>query len=371
MLIKNEKFVLFSFAGFLLIALSFKGIDKVLIPNDSINRTSISSDTIIPDSNKTEKPVYIDPLSYDTTNLFSRCWNTRSTVSYSSERKKGYSDSTFITLLDADTSWAFPVDDKIVSKFGYRGRNHFHKGLDVHLRRGQEVKAVFPGKVRYARYNSGGYGYLVIIRHYNGTETYYAHLSKLLVSSNQEVKAGDVIGLGGNTGASSGPHLHFEIRLEDKAINPEKIFNLNTKCLVVNKLVLSKDIFSARGKVSSVSSRTKFENSDKEGIFRHCDHGHHSLKKVTPKVTEISNPVIAKKKTELIKKNTVSSKKNSSVKSQSKKTSNSLAKYHFTKKGDCIYSIARKHGVSVNTIYRYNNLSSNSILRVNQKIRVR
>ena len=118
MLIKNEKFVLFSFAGFLLIALSFKGIDKVFIPNDSINIPSISSDSLTPDSNKTETPIYIDPLSYDTTNLFSRCWNTRSTVSYSSERKKGYSDSTFITLLDADTSWAFPVDDK----FNHEGR---------------------------------------------------------------------------------------------------------------------------------------------------------------------------------------------------------------------------------------------------------
>ena len=124
MLIKNEKFVLFSFAGFLLIALSFKGIDKVFIPKNSIETPSTLSDTIIPDSNKVETPIYIDPLSYDTTNLFSRCWNTRSTVTYSSERKKRFTDSTFITLLDADTSWAFPVDDKIVSKFGYRGRNH-------------------------------------------------------------------------------------------------------------------------------------------------------------------------------------------------------------------------------------------------------
>ncbi|MDG1841941.1 MAG: peptidoglycan DD-metalloendopeptidase family protein, partial [Crocinitomicaceae bacterium] len=243
--------------------------------------------------------------------------------------------------------------------------------LDVHLRRGQKVKAAFPGKVRYARYNSGGYGYLVIIRHYNGTETYYAHLSKLLVSSNQEVQAGEVIGLGGNTGSSSGPHLHFEIRLEDKAINPEKIFNLKTKCVVVNKLKLSKDIFSARGKVSSISSRTKFENSDKEGIFRHCDHAHHSLNKPTPTIPKISNLIIAKKTTELPKKNTASSKKKSSFNSQSKNPSTGLAKYHYTKKGDCIYSIARQHGVSTTSIYRYNNLSSKSVLRVNQKIRVK
>lgn len=388
MLINNEKFVFFSFAGFLLIALSFKGIDTYKIPH---NDNSINySDSVIPDSSSDETPIIIDPLSYDTSDLFSRCWHPRSTFAYGSERGNGFTDSTHVTLLGADSSWAFPVMDRIVSKFGYRGRHHLHKGLDIHLRRGQKVHAAFAGKVRYAKYNSGGYGYLVIIRHYNGTETYYAHLNKLLVSSNDEVKAGDVIGLGGNTGTSSGPHLHFEIRLEDKAINPEKIFNLTNHSLVVNKLVLNNEIFSGRGKVSSISSRTKFENADKEGIFRCCDHKHDALKENTTKnvITAVSNKAITKieneEKQKIITSLKSSKKSNSSSKSpsSSKKTkqssnkstsiaSNSTKKFHYIKKGDCVYSIARNYGVSVNSIYRYNNLNSKSVLQVNQKLRIK
>ena len=85
----------------------------------------------------------------------------------------------------------------------------------------------FTRKIRYSKYNDGGFGNLVIIRHYNGLETFYAHLSKLLVYPNQEVIAGDPIGLGGNTGHSYGSHLHFEIRFFDVPFDPERIIDLD------------------------------------------------------------------------------------------------------------------------------------------------
>jgi murein DD-endopeptidase MepM/ murein hydrolase activator NlpD len=97
--------------------------------------------------------------------------------------------------------------------------------VDLNLNVGDTVVAAWSGNVRYAKFNEGGFGNLVIIRHYNGLETYYAHLSKLLVQPNDEIKAGDVLGLGGNTGHSFGPHLHFELWFKGNAVNPIDYIN--------------------------------------------------------------------------------------------------------------------------------------------------
>ena len=124
---------------------------------------------------------------------------------------------------------------KLNSPFGPRGRKQ-HKGIDTGLDIGDTLRSVFDGKIRYAQYNSGGYGNLVIIRHHNGLETYYAHLSKMFVKSGDIVSAGDVIGLGGETGNALGPHLHFEIRYMDNAFDPEKIIDLKINVLRLNSL---------------------------------------------------------------------------------------------------------------------------------------
>lgn len=121
----------------------------------------------------------------------------------------------------------FPIKDKVVSTFKIRW-GKWHQGIDIRAAVGTPVKASFSGKVRYAKMNGGGYGYLIIIRHYNGLETYYAHLSKLMVKPNQYVKAGDIIGYSGNTGHSTGPHLHYEIRFCENSFNPEMIWDINT-----------------------------------------------------------------------------------------------------------------------------------------------
>jgi len=114
----------------------------------------------------------------------------------------------------------------ITSHFGYRPAfKRVHKGLDIKVYTGDTIVAAFDGKVRVVRYDEGGYGYYVVIRHRNGLETIYGHLSKQLVCSDQEVKAGEPIGLGGNTGRSFGSHLHFETRLAGEAIDPELLFD--------------------------------------------------------------------------------------------------------------------------------------------------
>ena len=121
--------------------------------------------------------------------------------------------------------FCMPTPSRVVtSNFGSRwGRQH--KGLDIKVYIGDTIRAAFAGKVRVVRYEAGGYGKYVVIRHYNGLETIYGHMSKWLVDENQTVKAGDPIGLGGNTGRSTGSHLHFETRLCGMALNPALMSN--------------------------------------------------------------------------------------------------------------------------------------------------
>lgn len=120
-----------------------------------------------------------------------------------------------------------PVPGIITSDFGPR-RYRYHYGTDLRLNIGDSVHAAFSGKVRIIDYEARGYGHYVVIRHDNGLETVYAHLSQVMVELDQVVKGGELIALGGNTGRSTGPHLHFEMRYLGNAINPASIINFYT-----------------------------------------------------------------------------------------------------------------------------------------------
>lgn len=119
-----------------------------------------------------------------------------------------------------------PTQNVVTSEFGPRWAR-LHCGIDLRVKVGDSIRAAFDGKVRIKRVGSRrkGYGYFVLLRHPNGLETLYAHLSKILVEAEQEVKAGEVIALGGNTGRSTGPHLHFETRYQGIPINPRNIID--------------------------------------------------------------------------------------------------------------------------------------------------
>lgn len=119
---------------------------------------------------------------------------------------------------------------KVTDIFGYRPRRRrMHNGLDIKVQTGDTIYAAFDGKVRITNYQRRGYGHYVVVRHNNGIETLYAHLSKKLVDLNQNVKAGEPIGLGGNTGRSSGSHLHFETILMGKSIDPAAMFDFKNQ----------------------------------------------------------------------------------------------------------------------------------------------
>ena len=122
-------------------------------------------------------------------------------------------------------SWSYPIArDKITSKYGFR-RYRFHHGTDIKLDVGDPVQVVFDGVVRMAKYDHSGYGYYVMVRHKNGIETLYGHLSQYFVMEGQAVKAGEIVGLGGNTGRSTGPHLHFETRYAGISFDPAILFD--------------------------------------------------------------------------------------------------------------------------------------------------
>lgn len=122
------------------------------------------------------------------------------------------------------------TNTKITDVFGYRpSRKRVHHGLDIKVQTGDTIYAAFDGKIRITAFQRRGYGHYVVIRHNNGIETLYAHLSKKLVKVNQNVKAGDPIGIGGNTGRSSGSHLHFETILMGKSIDPAAMFDFKNQ----------------------------------------------------------------------------------------------------------------------------------------------
>lgn len=171
-------------------------------------------------------------------------WDSRSINPYKIDHTK-FSDTVCLSLIDtlAGFSWSMPLMAcNRTSTFGMR-HTRWHYGIDLGLSMGDPVLAAFDGIVRISHYDRGGYGNYVLVRHYNGLETLYGHLTKPTVEIGQLVKAGDIIGLGGNTGRSSGPHLHFEVRYEGNAIDPENLYDFENNALKGDVFTLTAEHF--------------------------------------------------------------------------------------------------------------------------------
>ncbi|MFT6747152.1 MAG: LysM repeat protein [Glaciecola sp.] len=157
-----------------------------------------------------------------------------------------------IKLIKDSCQFSSPVVGRITSEYGWRkGRPHY--GVDVKLYKGDSVRSIFEGVVRIAKY-SKSYGYVVVVRHANGLESLYAHLSKLLVKSGDVVDAGTLIGKGGNTGRSFGSHLHLEMRYLGEPFNPAEVFALTDSSFTLkqNELTLNKQSFDLAKKARSI-----------------------------------------------------------------------------------------------------------------------
>ena len=211
--------------------------------------------------------------------------------------------------------FCMPTDSRVLtSNFGHRwGRQH--KGLDIKVYIGDTIRAAFAGKVRVVRYEGRGYGKYVVIRHDNGLETYYAHMSKQLVVEDQEVRAGDPIGLGGNTGRSTGSHLHFETRLCGVALNPALMFDFRNQDVVDDYYMFRKSSYQ---KESVLATRLR-------GV------GGSSLASADGDEVELATAAPA-----------------ASYAQESR--------FHKVKRGETLYSIAKKRGTTVSAIMKLNHL---------------
>ena len=247
-------------------------------------------------------------------------WDTESIHSYQDIALNDLPESLTITLVDSIHSYCIPHPGPVTSQYKFRWRRA-HKGVDIGLETGDAVYAAFDGVVRVdmSTRMSGGYGNVIVIRHVNGLETYYGHLSKRLVKSGDIVKAGELIGYGGSTGRSTGPHLHFETRYMGQAFDPERIFDFENGTLRSEEFTLKKHYFSIN---------SHYGQTDQQSL---------AASKKTPKDTG----------------------------SKSKKV------YYTVKKGDNLSKIAKKYGTTVANICQLNGIRKNKVVKVGQRIRVK
>ncbi len=246
-------------------------------------------------------------------------WDTLCVRRYNEVATTGDDSINLPLFNDYSTGFVFPAEGTFLSPFGNRGRR-VHAGVDIKLEAGDPVSCAFDGVVRMARYYAG-YGNCVVIRHYNGFETLYGHLSKIKVKVNQQVKAGDLIGLGGHTGRATCNHLHFETRFQGKAFNPRQMIDFNTYCLVADTFTVTKATFGRTRDYLPGISAEKLVSTDS--------------------------------------------------KSNSKSKSKSSNKYHTIKSGDTLSALSRKYGTSVKQICSINGIKPNKTLKLGSKIRIR
>ncbi len=179
----------------------------------------------------------IDDVPVDSTRsinetLYKNNWNSTQ-IKYPLNTLPNKADTVAIGLVGPkDRAYVHPVNGKVISKYGIR-HGRMHTGTDIKLNLGDTVRSVFDGRVRMAK-RSRGYGNLVLVRHNNGLETIYAHLSSMKVHVNDSIKAGGLIGLGGRTGRATTTHLHFETRLFGEPFNSAKYIDFETGSLLTD-----------------------------------------------------------------------------------------------------------------------------------------
>ena len=165
-------------------------------------------------------------------------------------------DTLRLQLCSDGDNHAMPCDGHVTSPFGPR-KGRMHYGLDLKLRTGDPVVCAFPGMVRISKYNRS-FGNVVVVRHHNGLETLYAHLSERKVEPGQIIEAGDTLGLGGNTGRSYGSHLHFEVRFLDQPIDPALMFDVENGSLKARTFEINKGTFASLAAAKAAAGARKW-----------------------------------------------------------------------------------------------------------------
>ena len=262
---------------------------------------------------------YIQPITPERdSTVYSRYWDNDNISPYRSVKLDSIPSSVAINLVDSLKHYRFPYVGRITSRYGIRHRRP-HNGIDMALKVGDTICSAFDGRVRFSKATDTGYGTLIIIRHDNGLETYHGHLSARLVEENDRVVAGQPIGLGGNSGRSTGPHLHFETRFYGQSFDPERIINFRTGELRRDYFLLKKSYFSIYSKYSQdFNAEAERSAADK-------------------------------------KENELSAEK----------------RYYKVRSGDYLGLIAKRNGTTVSAICRLNGISPNTTLQIGKVLRVK
>lgn len=192
-------------------------------------------------------------------------WDTRNIHAYAFNGLE-MTDSVNLVLRHDSCDYTLPFRGRITSNFGERGHK-YHYGIDIKLYKGDPVRVAFEGVVRIAQYSSS-YGNVVVVRHNNGLETLYAHLSARKCKPGDHVESGDIIGLGGNTGRSTGSHLHFEARFMGEPIDPNSIIDWEAGALVTDTLEVCSHSFHYLKEIRSKKYHTIRSGDTLYGIAR-------------------------------------------------------------------------------------------------------
>lgn len=237
-------------------------------------------------------------------------------------------DSVPLLLAEDSLHYCVPASGHFSSSFGQRFGRH-HTGVDIALKPGTPVRAAFDGTVLISD-SQGGYGLMVTIMHWNGLETFYAHLSRLNVSAGYSVSAGDIIGYSGNTGRSTGPHLHFETRFKGRPFDPERIFDFSSGKLRGRIFTVKKPFLCITNNYSKNLNKDLFEQTQNK-----------------------------KAKGETIDPVTTPAEEGAPV-------------YHTITNGDNLSRLAKKYGTTVRKICRLNeNITPETVLQLGWKVRVK
>ena len=256
--------------------------------------------------------------------VYTRCWDTTKLFPY--RDVVALSDlprSVDIQLVDSLKCYHYPYKASIRSKFGMRRRRK-HQGVDLPLKTGDPIYATFNGRVRISLPSSktGGYGNLIVIRHDNGLETFYGHLSERIVHAGEWVEAGQIIGYGGSTGRSTGPHLHFETRYCGQSFDPERLIDFQSGILRRETFLLKRSYLDIHSNASQ-----DFEDEEDEA------------------------------------------KEQKRAEEEKKALAN--AQYHRIKSGDTLGAIAIRYGTTVTRLCQLNGISRNTTLRIGRSLRVK